>query len=146
MMSYNQNAVINKLNTYLKDKNRKIKLDHGYCHGLTLLWLYKMSQGEEAWFYGVIKKMVDTPDDKLAEIEIDIEKFLAHIEWLQQPERYVPSIRQMDMDQSMEIPKELPLSSIFKPQELTPIIQAIFNPDKMIAISGPDHTIGVFRP
>lgn len=142
-MMYDQSAIIDKLNDYLKLNNRKLVLSHGYCHGLTLLWLYKMSEKKEKWFYETIKKIVDASKDKISEIEMDIEKFLAHIEWLQQPEKYVPSIRQMDIDKSTEIPKELPLSSVFNPSQLDTVLNMTILPDKMICISGPDHSIGV---
>ena len=114
-MPYHQTKIIDKINLYLKLNKRSLTLEHGYCHGLTLLWLYKMSKNQEKWFYDTIKLIVDTPQENFSEIEIDIEKFIAHIEWLQQPEKYVPKIRQMDIDKSIEVPKELPLSSIFNP-------------------------------
>lgn len=144
-MPYSQNEIIDKINLYLKLNSRNLILEHGYCHGLTLLWLYKMSETKEDWFYEIIKKIVDTPKENISDIEIEIEKFLAHIEWLQQPEKYVPAIRQMDMNQSVEVPKELPLSSIFLPSQLDTVLALVIQNNKMICISGPDHSVGVMR-
>src|SRR5690349_21148096 len=113
-MKYNQSIIIAKINAYLKLKKRSLTLDQGYCHGLTLLWLYKMSEQKVKWYYDLVKRIVETPNDALLDIEIDIEKFIAHIEWLQKPEKYAPSIRQMDIDKTAEIPKEIPVSSVFE--------------------------------
>lgn len=144
-MDYNQTAIIDKINHYLKSNNRELILEHGYCHGLTLLWLYKMSENKQKWFYDLVKKMVDTPEEKMSDIEMDMEKFIAHIEWLQQPEKYIRSIRQMDMNESVEIPKEIPASSVFNPRQLDSILELVIQPNKMVCISGPDHSVGVFQ-
>ena len=144
-MKYNQTEIIKKINCYLKEQKRDIELNQGYCHGLTLLWLYKMSENNENWYYNLVRKIVNAPDSKLSEIEIDVEKFIAHIEWLQQPEKYVPSIRQLDIDETIEVPKEIPVSSIFEPDQLDKILELVIKPNKMIYISGPDHSIGVIH-
>lgn len=143
-MTYDQEAIIQQLNLYLKTKKRKMRLNHGYCHGLTLLWLYQMSKNEEKWFYQTIKKIVKSTKKTFRQHEKDIEKFLGMIEWLQQPEKYIPSIRQMDMDQTMDLKKELPISSVFTPLQLTRILKCIVKKNKMISLSGPEHTMGVF--
>lgn len=144
-MEYNQTEIIKKINTFLKINKRDLALEPGYCHGLTLLWLYKMLEKNEKWYYDLVKKIVDTPEEKMSDIEIDIEKFIAHVEWLQQPEKIVPSIRQMDMDESVEIPKEMPVSSVFNPRQLDSMLELVIQPNKMICISGPDHSVGLFR-
>lgn len=144
-MPYNQTNILDKINLYLKIIKSPLFLERGYCHGLTLLWLYKMSKNTEKWFYDMVKLIVDTPKEKFGDIEIEIEKFISHIEWLQKPEKYVPSIRQMDIDQTIEVPKELPLSSIFIPSQLDSVLELVIQPNKMVCISGPDHSIGIMR-
>lgn len=122
-----------------------MQLDLGYCHGLTLLWLYKMSEKKIKWYYDLVQKIVDTPTDKLEDIELDIEKFIAHIEWLQQPEKYIPYIRQMDMDKTVEILKEIPVSSVFETKQLDAVLDLVISSEKMICVTGLEHSIGVFR-
>src|SRR5262245_43362738 len=114
MQIYNQDVVIDKLNHYLKLQKRSITLKKGYCHGFSLLWLYKMSIGEENWFYNTIKKITACRKKRDYDaIEMDIEKFIAHIEWLQNSEKYVPEINQLDIDKIIELPRELSLSFLF---------------------------------
>jgi len=144
-MTYNQIVLIQKLNTYLKNNHRQMVLAPGYCHGLTLLWLFQMSQQKEAWFYATIKKIMMLSTEKNSFTDPAIEKFLAHIEWLQEPDQYMPTIRQLDMDQSMEIPKALKFSYIFHPDQLDPVLKLLLMENKMLVISGPDHTVGVYQ-
>ncbi len=143
-MTYDQEAIIQQLNLYLKTKKRKMVLNHGYCHGLTLLWLYQMSEGQESWFYQVIKHIIKSTKKTFRYHEHDIEKFLSMIEWLQQPEKYMPSIRQMDIDQTMGFKKALSIAGVFTPVQLAQILKSIVKENKMIALSGPSHTMGIF--
>lgn len=146
MKMYHQHAVIEKLNLYLTLKKRSLQLKSGYCHGFTLLWLYSMSTHTEDWFYKTIKGIVDSESKKnFAAIELDIEKFIAHIEWFQHPNKYVDDINQLDVDQLMDIPREFSLSFLFKNHSLTDYLKKIIQNEKMTCISGPNHTIGVYR-
>lgn len=144
-MKYNQAAIIYKINTYLRLQKRQINLDPGYCHGITLLWLSKMAEKKEKWYYDLVKRIVDVPINTLLDHEIDMEKFIAHIEWLQKPEKYVSSIRQMDIDKTVEVPKEIPVSSVFESKQLDVLLDLVIQSEKMVCISGPDHSIGVYR-
>lgn len=140
-MTYDQEKIIRKLNRYLARQQRELILNQGYCHGLTLLWLYEMSIGNEIWFYETIQKIIQVPIRN----DPDIEKFLSYMEWLQRPEKYVPSIRQMDINKTMEIPIALRFSGVFNPDEFENILKAVLQEKSMIVFSGPGHTIGVFR-
>lgn len=163
-MPYNQRAVIEKIHAYLvkkeserkKQGNEKEVLDDksiikhlevakGYCHGLALLWLYKMSEKNEKWFYDTIKTIVDLPLKEMGKLESHVEKFINHIEWLQHPEKYIPTVRQMDCDETVEVNKEIPLSSVFQPVQLDAVLDLVIQPNKMVCLSGPDHSIGVMR-
>ncbi len=145
MTRFSQNAVVDKLNQYLKTRKRDLVLEYGYCHGLTLLWLYKMSSGKEAWFYDLIKKivLVSSPKD-FNKLEIDIEKFLAHIEWLQNSSIYTPDIQQPDLDKLFETDAKTAFSAVFTPRQMEDVIEQIARPEKMICLSSPNHTIGLF--
>lgn len=145
MPAYNQDEVIDQVNQYLKSKRRKLKLEYGYCHGMTLLWLYKMSEGQEKWFYDLIKKIVSHKKKDFDDIEMDIEKFLNHIEWLQNSSEYTQKIQQLDIDKIFEIPRDLSLSFVFNSQEFSTALEKTISQNKMIVLSGPNHTIGVFK-
>jgi hypothetical protein len=146
MTRFNQNAVVDQLNVYLKSQNRKMFLEYGYCHGFSLLWLYKMSEGKEAWFYHFIKNLVaaKSPTD-FDYLEMDIEKFIAHIEWLQNSSTYAPQIQQLDLESVLEIPEKTSLSSVLSPRQFDDIIELIAQPNQMICLSCPTHTIGLFQ-
>lgn len=145
MPTCNQDEVIDKLNKYLKSRRRKLKLPYGYCHGFTLLWLYKMSEGQEKWFYDTIKKIVAHKDKNFEDIEMDIEKFLNHIEWLQNSSKYIPAIRQLDVHQLLETRRDFSLSYIFNSLEFSNALNDVVLKNKMVCLSGPTHTIGVFK-
>jgi hypothetical protein len=145
MTLFNQNAVVKKLNEYLETKNRELVLELGYCHGFTLLWLYKMSRGKEQWFYDTIQKIILHEGKNYTAIEADIEEFLAHIEWMQNSEKYQPDILQLDIDKIFEWEDKIALSAVMNTRELDRLLKHIIQPDLMICLSSPNHTIGVFR-
>lgn len=140
-MEYDQSQIILKLNHYLKLQKRSISLTHGYCHGLTLLWLHQISLGREKWFYQTIKKITRAPRQE----NKDIEKFLGHIEWLQNPEKYLAHFRQMDMDNTMEKKIVLRFSGIFLKNELKTLLTKVIKKNKMVVLSDSSHTIGIFH-
>lgn len=146
MMKYHQSAVLAKLNTYLDLNKRPLQLNHGYCHGFSLLWLYEMSIHNEEWFYQTLQRIVEckTLDDFNA-IEFHIEKLLAHIEWLQNSSDYLKNVNQLDIDQVLELPRTLSLSYQFTRKQLRHVLERIIHENEMICLSGPDHSIGVFR-
>lgn len=146
MLSYEQDQVIDVINSYLKSKERPLTLNYGYCHGISLLWLYKMSQGEEQWFYDIIKKIIKHKDkEEFSDIEMDIEKFIGHIEWLQNSKEYIKDIRQMDIDKILELPERFPLSYVFNHRQFLATLGDVIENNKMVCLSGPTHTIGLFR-
>jgi hypothetical protein len=145
MTRFNQNAVVDKLNAYLQSKMRDNVLEYGYCHGFSLLWLYKMSEGKENWFYDLIQKIVTADPNNFDDIEIDIEKFLAHIEWMQNSSTYAPEIQQLDLDSVLEFPEKTPLSAVLSPRQFDGIIELIAQPNQMICLSCPTHSIGLYQ-
>lgn len=141
-----QELILSKLNYYIKHKKRKHILEPGgYCHGLTLLWLYKMSEGKEKWFYDITNKIIRCKLKNLDQIEIDIEKFLAHIEWLQNPNKYVKNIQQLDIDKLTDTYRDYSISYSFTAETLKSNLNKLISSNRMTCISGPNHTIGVFR-
>lgn len=145
-MNYNQHSLIEKLNSYLKLKNRSLTFKSGYCHGITLLWLYKTAIGKQEWFYRIADEIVNcTTDEDFAEAETDIEKFIAHIEWLQNSARYMRGVNQLDIDKLMEIPGKFSISFLFSQKDLESILPKIIQDNKLICMSGPMHTIGIYK-
>lgn len=145
MCNFNQHNLIIKINQYLQYKNRPLKLTSGYCHGITLLWLYKISVGQESWFYDITKKIAACRDEKnYDDIEWDIELFISYIEWLQNSNYYLRGVNQLDIDKLTELPREFSLSFLFHHSQLNDILKMILKPDKLILMSGPNHTIGIY--
>lgn len=144
MVALNQKTLIENLNLYLSLNQRSLVLKNGYCHGLTLLWLYKISTNQESWFYETLKKICYCKTKKDFEaISNDIEKFLNHIEWLQNPEKYLPGINQNDIDKTLEIFPELRLSFLFEADHIKKLFKKIIHEGELIVISNHNHTIGV---
>lgn len=144
MIALNQKTLIENLNLYLRLNQRSLVLRHGYCHGITLLWLYKISTNQESWFYETIKKICYCKTKKdFAAISNDIEKFLNHIEWLQNPEQYLTGINQNDIDKTLEIFPGLKLSFLFEADHIKKLFKKIIHEGELIVISNHNHTIGV---
>lgn len=142
---FNQHEIIIKINQYLKNRNRPISFSSGYCHGLVLLWLYKISVGQEQWFYNIVQKISDChSEDDFNDIEWDIELFISYIEWLQNSNLYLRGVNQLDVDKLTELPREFSLSFLFHHSQLDMMIPIVLRKDKLILISGPDHTIGIY--
>lgn len=145
MPDFNQHDVIIKINQYLKSRNRSVSLESGYCHGIALLWLYKISAGQEQWFYNIVMKIADCKnDDDFNEIEWDLELFISYIEWLQNSCLYLRGVNQLDIDKLAELTKDYSLSFLFHHSQLDSILKFMLKNDKLICISGPDHTIGIY--
>ncbi len=146
MKNYNQHLIIEKLNQYLKLNNRSLSLKLGYCHGITLLWLYKISSGEQNWFYKTVEEIINckTKADFDA-AQIAIEKFIAHIEWLQNSDKYITGINQLDIEKLIGLTNEFSLSCLFSHKNLDDLLEKIIVTNKLICISGPNHTIGIYK-
>lgn len=145
MATYNQDVLIDKINQYLKFQGRNWVLQHGYCHGLSLLWLYTMTEGREKWFYDAIKKIILCSDKTFRDVEIDIEKMLVQIEWLQNSSDYTTAVEQMDIERLFEVPEKFSLSYVFNQRELSSVLESVIQKNKMMCLSGPGHSIGVYQ-
>jgi hypothetical protein len=144
--NFNQHTIIAKLNRYLTSRNRPVSLQSGYCHGIGLLWLYKISVGKAQWFYNIVQRIADCEQDSQFDvIEKDIELFISHIEWLQNSRLYARGINQLDLDKLTELPKEFALSFLFHHSQLDSILLLLLKNNKLISISGPDHTICIYK-
>jgi hypothetical protein len=114
---YNQSEIQKKIQLYLEATGQRLtgKLPDGYCHGLALLWVIKMAERQEKWFYHLIKEICEfslatlkniistTPPKKLFISEF--EKFINHIDWAHRPENYVHSqCTQTDIDKILDLP------------------------------------------
>lgn len=144
MGKYSQSIILKRLNHYLDINQRDLKLENGYCHGFSLLWLYHMTHNNEAWFYDVLHQIARCRTKKhFQKIATQVEWFIAHLEWLQNSKSYVNSINQMDIDDLLEMPK-ISLSFQFTKQQLYSTLRKIIHPNEMICISGPTHTIGIY--
>ena len=107
---YDQDILLRKINQYLKGQGLDLIDEVGYCHGLALVWLQKMAERKEQWFYDTVRAIVNASDDKLKEANLDFEKFIAKIEYAQWPTKHTQAmfkkdceiIHQQDIDKILE--------------------------------------------
>lgn len=145
---YSQGILLEKLNQYLVLQNRQHYLDTaGYCHGLTLLWLYKMTENQEEWFYSLVKKIIDYPEKQLLDIEMSIEKFLNHIEWMQNPHFYHANWEQEKCEELLEVKKLYSTKAMFSysKNQLKTLFNKYVKDNVMIVLASAEHTIGVIQ-
>lgn len=146
-----QKRLISKLNIYRTFQKSSL-LDTFYCHGLTLLWLYKMAEGEAQWFYDVIEKIISCSPLHLREKNKDIDKFIDYIEWGQNSIKYTrhkeACIGQSDVDKILQLTQIEARSKQFSYPELYDFLQKRLYRNEMIVLSCTDkqilHTIGIF--
>ncbi|MHB1948782.1 MAG: hypothetical protein ACYCQI_11800 [Gammaproteobacteria bacterium] len=156
VQDYDQGTLLVKINKYLALMKRPLISTEGYCHGLTLVWLYKMSEKEEDWFYRIIKNIIDYPLHKFKEIQ-DIEKFLIFIEWAQNPFKYSAEgedlIHQHEVDRILQIekiyPRRKPTNRIrdYTPAQLNQFFRKNLADNVMVTMISDQpnsHTVGVF--
>ena len=145
MKDFNENFIRLQLNHYLQYKKRALELDAGYCHGLTLLWLFYISEDQAQWFYTTAQAIADCEKDTdFDAIEADVERFIAHIVWIRYSCEYLRGVNQFDMDQILELPKDFALSFLFRHSELDTLLPLLLKERKLISISGPTHTMGIY--
>jgi hypothetical protein len=135
--------VIQQLNFYLIAKQRHTQLTLHYCHGITLLWLYKMLLGEEKWFYDTIASILS--QKVLDKIEQDLECFISYIEWFQHANYYMPSINQLDLEKLSELPLSLSMSCLVDSAVLDKLLAVILQENTYISLSSHNHTIGIVK-
>lgn len=146
---YHQGVLVKKINLYLTECGRNT-LETGYCNGLSLLWLCKMSERQEGpQFYDRIKRIIDLP---LSDLEIDIEKLLAQIEWGQHPEKRESCLHQQDAAVFLDgVKKKYGRGDNCSLQNLESELAVLAQPEIMINISGGKpsdallHSIALFR-
>ena len=163
---YEQDRLLRQLHRYLKQAKRCLPSQEqkhilnslanpislgGYCHGLTLLWLYKMSEGKEQWFYDMVRYIIDCRSEKLIEYEVDIEKFLALIEWGQNSEHYLSSVNYQNMDTILEVQKKYTFyNKHFDRETFIEFLSQYLLEHHLISIVGAKdqkhlHTVGIYR-
>lgn len=160
--NYSQGKLLPKINLYLSSIDREGISTKGYCHGLTLLWLYKMSEGLEDWFYQLNKKIIDCPAAKISDFEMDFEKFLNHIEWAQNSRKYSKNLAgkvvtdQHNVNHILQIEKIYPHKKFDKRmtisytfRQLKTFFNTYITENVMMTFRSQDskdkHTIGIFR-
>lgn len=149
--NFSQNRLLAQVNNYQKALGRKPWDTKGYCHGLAIVWLQKMADYREEEFYAVIKKIINQPLDQIRELDddVDVQKFLAQIEFAQNSLRYGYGklIRQRDVDKILDAPTELFMSTYFSTKLLADKLKERAAAYKAITVSSNNqysHTIGIF--
>lgn len=112
-----QVPLIEKINLYHSAKTGKaLIVSGGLCHGLALLWMMKMAERQEEWFYDLKKKIICFPEDRLKELikttasqklfQSDFDKFINHIQWAQHSRAYT-NVDQTDIEKIMDVPTKV---------------------------------------
>lgn len=148
----NQLVWLPKINIYLaQHKKPLLRPLPGYCHGITLLWLYLMSKGKASWFYDVIDKLLSSTSSSLQKVDPDIEKFIAYIDWGQNSEKYTHGdscVHWWEVDKILKIPQVDAQYQWVSDSKLYTFFQQHFHQNNMIVLSRLEskimHTIGVF--
>lgn len=150
-----QRILLAHINRYYKKMGYPEIDVEGYCHGLTLLWLAKMADGNELDFYTIKTNIIKwSTDENFTFFEdVSVQKFLAQIEFAQNPEKYtydkntwgVGMIEQKDVDKILETPKQKTKSGQITRESFVELICA--NLGNAICITSRTkikHTIGIF--
>lgn len=153
IIEYNQDALINKINVYLKINDRMLILNKGYCNGLTMLWLYKMAEHQEDWFYNLTKKIINYSGEDLSDIEMDIEKLINNIEWCQNPDLYTKNENNISQYTQYNCDKLLETVNLYRNknvcdysiQQLRDVFNKNVKEDVMIAVASKEHIIGIVQ-
>jgi len=147
MLDRSQETIINQINLFFQLNDRKQHFNEkGYCHGLSLLWLYCMEHNEDEWFYNTITKIccAKTANDfKL--FEKDIDKFIYHLEWLQHSSNYEYAMSQTHLEELVQTKVIENLSYLFTHEQINETLTRILGSKHMVAISGYDHTIAMYK-
>lgn len=89
---YDQKMFLRKLNQYFVAAGNSPIDESGYCHGLSLLWLKRMTKSREEDFYAFIRMIIDSPIKDLMEHNAAIEKFVKSIDKKQNPRLYSDNV------------------------------------------------------
>ena len=156
-LDLSQTPLLDKINTFLIEMGRKNSdgtqyqiNSNGYCHGLTLLFLEKMAEGNVQWFYKTNRKIIESKDSQLEEIELDIEKFLAMMEWAQNSQKYTNgTIRYSNIDAILDTQPQQSFDKLYTSAQLQYFFTYKQGKGNMICITNcygdkKEHTVGIF--
>lgn len=156
-LDLSQAPLLDKLNLYLKQLGRKNHdgtdyqiATEGYCHGLTLLFLEKKAEGNIQWFYDIKRKIIECQMHELEEMELEIEKFLAMIEWAQNTSKYTQEqIFYFNIDLILETQSQKSFEKAYTFTQLKDFLASNYEKGTMICLTSCDdkarkHSIGIF--
>ncbi len=146
-----QGMLLKHINLYLKELKRPLWDDKGYCHGLNVVWQQKMADYNEEQFYAVIEKIINQPTDKLKELDedIDVQKFLAQVEFAQNINQYGYGrrIQQRDVDSIMETPDKLYWCTYFSNKSFAKLLDNHVKENTSVTVMSHTiykHSIGIY--
>lgn len=115
---------------------------------MTLLWLQKMLENKISWFYEVYKNIVYSDEALFDRMEIEIEKFLALIEWCQHTFKITSgNIGYDNIDQIMEAKAQKSFDDKYVLSKLNKALHELQGKNKMICVTSNGltrHSIGIF--
>lgn len=151
---YDQYRLIKKINAYFA-RYGGVRLDErGHCHGLSLLWLKRMAQGRVDEMYGLIKRIIDDPLDRLIEIDGELRKFVRSFDKKQNPSDYFTGVKQEHVSQILGAVSQNDWDDTYLSRKLYSVISQIPRTNSLLCISNADdylvdgekgrHSIAVF--
>lgn len=156
-LDLSQNPLLDKLNTFFKKAGRKNEdgsiyqiSTRGYCHGLTLLFLEKMTEGKIQWFYDTKRKIIECDDNNLEDLELEIDKFLALIEWAQNSSKYSENnISYFNIDLILDTQPQKSFDDLYDFEKLKNFLTYKQGKGNMMCITNcygdiQEHTVGIF--
>lgn len=137
--------LIDKLNQYLKMRQRDTVLEGGYCHGFTLLWLNLMSRRAESWLYELAHRVMASDMATECALDESIETLIAHLEWLQHPSKYQYQLNQLDIAELANLHVNDRISFLLSRQQLHALLNSVLQQNACLSISNHNHTVGVAK-
>lgn len=141
----------------------------GQCNGLSGLWLYRKSEGDEEQLLSSLRVISEWNEDEESLKEGNnflgklFESLINDMRWVQDQSQIMKyTITQQDLVDTLAIAnpitinkktqkitehiglrKEFGMAFVFKQQELSELLKSIVKNEKMIRIYGPNHAVGV---
>lgn len=105
--NYSQYTLIKKFNQYFFASQQPLIPEAGYCQGLAVLWLKRMTVAREEEFYQQIHEIIDCTRKKIQDISYLIAKMYKSTDRKQNPEKYTRNhVTQVDVHKTLKATRQ----------------------------------------
>lgn len=144
-----QAVLMKRIELYLQQKDRDVKLAEGYCFALALLWGYQTLLGTDKEFFDLVTKIAKW--NGVDDYETEFEKLFSRIEWLQR-HHHISGIplnlfdSALAMIDSTGIQKEYTVAFMFKEAEIISTLEQVLkNQDKVLLVGSHNHAVAIIN-